>query len=74
MTDFCLVNRANVAQFVGAFASREAAIAALNLPADGVARRDPCRDEEPQLWLTEAPETLPRDGAQHVIGPDTPSD
>lgn len=74
MIGFCLINRANVAQHVGDFASRDAAIATLNLSADGVARRDPCRGGEAQLWLAEAPDTLPRDGAQHVIGPDTRSD
>lgn len=72
MTVWCLVDRANVAQFVGDFPDRAAAIAALHLPPDGIARRDP-ETGKPKLRLAEAPTTLPRDGDRHAIGPDTRS-
>jgi hypothetical protein len=67
MKAFCLVNRTRTAHFVGDFADREACIAALGLPEDGVARRDPGRGDEPSLRLEDAPESLPRDGAPHPL-------
>ncbi len=67
MTGFCLVTRTRVAQFVGDFADRAACIAALGLPPDGVADRDPAHDHEPRLWLEEAPPQLSRDGDRHPL-------
>ncbi|TVQ41002.1 MAG: hypothetical protein EA356_00670 [Geminicoccaceae bacterium] len=68
MPDYMLINRTRVARFVGAFPDRDSAIAALKLPADGVARRDPELDNEPQLWLSVAHPDLPLDGNQHWLG------
>ena len=67
MPGYCLVTRTRVAQFVGDFASRDACIAALDLPKDGVVQRDPLHDAEPRLWLEEAPAALPRDGERHPL-------
>ena len=69
MTAWCLIDRANVAQYVGDFPDRASAIAALRLPPDGIARRD-SETGDPQLRLAEAPPSLPRDGDRHPIGPD----
>jgi hypothetical protein len=67
MPGYCLITRTRVAQFVGDFASRDACIAALDLPKDGVLERDPLHDNEPRLWLEEAPDALPRDGERHPL-------
>jgi hypothetical protein len=67
MTGYCLITRTGVARFVGDFPDRDACIRALGLPADGVAERDPDHDDAPRLWLTEAPDALPRDGDRHPL-------
>jgi hypothetical protein len=72
MTAWRHVDRANVAQYVGDLPDRAAAVAALRLPPDGIARRDP-ESGDPQLQLAEAPPNLPSDGYRHAIGPDARS-
>jgi hypothetical protein len=56
MPGYCLITRTRVAQFIGDFANRDACIAQLGLPADGVVDRDPLHDNEPRLWLEPAPD------------------
>jgi hypothetical protein len=68
MPGFMLVTRTRMAQFVGDFADRAAAIAALGLPPDGVVDRDPEHGHEPRLWLEPADAALPRDGDRHPLG------
>ncbi len=67
MPGFMLVTRTCVGQFVGDFPDRDAAVAALGLPVDGVVDRDPCHGDEPRLWLETAPAGLPRDGDRHPL-------
>ncbi len=67
MPGFMLVSRTRVGHFVGDFPDRDAAVAALSLPRDGVVDRDPCHGDEPRLWLEPATDALPRDGDRHLL-------